>query len=131
MRRVINFQQLSLFGEIDPEIMHRWNPLREMTSAERGQKEKDDADRSQKYVDMGALSPGEVRKIIIDDKDLPYTGLDPDDVPEPPAEEGLLGPGAGGAAKEFEAEHAQPGAGGDGAGEKKPPAASAAAEGDE
>jgi 8-oxo-dGTP pyrophosphatase MutT (NUDIX family) len=106
LRRIINFEQLSLWGEIDPEITFTWKPLREMTLAEKGQKEKDDADRNQKYVDMGALAPGEIRKAIIEDPDLPYTGLDPDDVPEPPAEEGLLGPGAGGAAKEFEQEHA-------------------------
>ncbi len=104
LRRTINFEQLSLWGEIDPEITHRWQQLRPMTQEEKGKKEKDDAERNQKYVDMGALSPGEVRKIIIDDKDLPYTGLTPDDVPEPPAEEGLLGPGAGGAATEFEKE---------------------------
>jgi hypothetical protein len=105
LRRVINFQQLSLWGEIDPEITHRWVPLREMTQAEKGTKEKDDADRNQKYVDMGAISSGEIRKIVIDDPDLPFTGLDPNDVPEPPAEEGLLGPGGAGAAKEEEAGH--------------------------
>jgi uncharacterized protein len=104
LRRIINFEHLSLWGEIDPEITFTWKPLREMTLAEKGQKEKDDADRNQKYVDMGALSPAEIRKAIIEDPDLPYTGLDPDEVPEPPAEEGLLGPGAGGAAKEFEKE---------------------------
>jgi hypothetical protein len=102
LRRTINFEQLSLWGEIDPEITHKWNVLRPMTSAEKGQKEKDDADRNQKYVDMGAISPEEVRKIIIDDKELPYTGLDPDDLPEPPATEGIEGPGAGGAAAAFE-----------------------------
>ena len=99
LRKIINFQQWSLFGELDPEITHRWEKLRDMTLAEKGQKEKDDADRNQKYVDMGAISPGEVRKAIIEDPELPYTGLDPDDVPEPPADEGLLGPGGGAAAK--------------------------------
>ncbi len=102
LRKTINFEMLSLWGEIDPEITHRWEALRPMTQAEKGQKEKDDADRNQKYVDMGAISPDEVRNIIINDKELPYTGLNPDDVPEPPAEEGLLGPGAGGAAAAFE-----------------------------
>lgn len=106
LRRTVNFEMLSLWGEIDPEITHRWEPLRPMTQSEKGQKEKDDADRDQKYVDMGAIAPEEVRKRIINDKELPYTGLDPDDLPEPPAEEGLLGPGAGGAAK-VEAEAAE------------------------
>jgi uncharacterized protein len=122
LRRTINFEQLSLWGEIDPEITHRWEPLRPMTQAEKGQKEKDDSERNQKYVDMGAISPGEVRKIIIDDPELPYTGLDPDDLPEPPAEEGLMGPGAGGAASSVAAE----GGGGDG----DPPKPAAASEDD-
>lgn len=82
LTRIINFEQLSLFGEIDPAITFRFEPLREMTQAEKGQKEKDDADRNQKYVDMGALHPGEVRTIIINDPELPYTELDPDDVPD-------------------------------------------------
>jgi len=100
--KVVNFQQLSLWGEIDPEITITFNPLRALTLAEKGQKQKDDADRDIKYIDAGVLAPEEVRRIIIDDPDLPYAGLDPDDVPEPPAEEGLLGAGAGGAATEFE-----------------------------
>jgi DNA topoisomerase IB len=104
LRTTINFEQLSLWGEIDPEITHRWEKLRPITQAEKGQKDKDSADTHQKYVDMGAVGPDEVRKIIIADKELPYTNLKPDDLPEPPAEEGLLGPGAGSAATEFEKE---------------------------
>jgi phage-related protein (TIGR01555 family) len=111
LTRIVNFEQLSLFGEIDPEISFRFNELRPLSQAEKGQKQKDDADRDQKYVDMGAISPEEVRGVIIADPDLPYTGLDPDDVPEPPAEEGIVGPGAGAAAKEFEAENAGGGTG--------------------
>ena len=82
LRRIINFQQLSLFGQIDPSITHRWEPLREMTDAERGQKQKDEAERDDKYVAMGALSPEQVFHRIINDKDLPYTELSPDDVPD-------------------------------------------------
>ena len=66
------------------------------------QAEKDEADRDKTYVDIAAISPGEVRARIIKDKKLPYTSLSPEDLPEPPAEEGLLGPGAAGAATEFE-----------------------------
>lgn len=87
LRTIINFQQLSLFGEVDHEITHRWEKLRDMTLAEKGQKEKDDADRNQKYVDMGAISPGEVRKVIVEDPELPYTGLNPEDVPDLAQEE--------------------------------------------
>lgn len=87
LTKIINFEQLSLFGEIDPAITYKFMPLREMTQAEKGQKEKDDADRNQKYVDMGALHPAEVRAVIINDPDLPYTELDPDDVPDLLSEE--------------------------------------------
>jgi hypothetical protein len=87
LTRVVNFEQLSLFGQIDPEITWHFEPLREMTQAEKGTKEKDDADRNQKYVDMGAISPEEVRKIIVNDPDLPYTALDADDVPDLKQEE--------------------------------------------
>jgi uncharacterized protein len=86
LRRTINFEMLSLWGEVDPEITHRWEPLRPMTQKEKGEKEKHDAERDGLYVDMGAIAPEEVRKRIINDKELPYTGLDPDDVPELAAE---------------------------------------------
>jgi uncharacterized protein len=102
LRRIINFQQLSLWGEIDPEISHRWNKLRDLTPAEKGQRDKDDADTMQKYVDMGAFAPEEIRGIAINNPELPFTDLNPDDIPEPPAEEGIEGPGSGGAAAAFE-----------------------------
>ena len=87
LTHIVNFEQLSMWGEVDPEITIRFEQLRVMTDAEKGTKEKDDADRDQKYVDMGALHPGEVRKRIIDDPELPYAGLDPDDVPDLKEEE--------------------------------------------
>lgn len=94
LRKIIYFEMLSLWGEIDPEITYHWEKLREITQAEKGQKEKDDADRDVKYIDAGVLAPQEVRARIIDDADLPYADLDPDEVPEPPQEEGLDEPGA-------------------------------------
>jgi hypothetical protein len=82
LTKVINFEQLSLWGEIDPELTFRFEHLRDLTDAERAEKESKDAERDSKYVDIGALAPGDVRKRIIDDPDLPYTALDPDDVPD-------------------------------------------------
>lgn len=87
LTRVINFEQLSMWGEVDPEITFRFEPLRELDEKERGEKEAKDAERNQKYVDMGALAPGEIRKAIIDDPTLPYTDLDPDEVPDLAQEE--------------------------------------------
>lgn len=89
LSRVINFEQISLWGEVDPEITFIFNPLRELTEKERAEKQKQEADRDQVYVDLGAISPAEVRKRIIDDPELPYADLDPDDVPEPPDPMGM------------------------------------------
>lgn len=96
LTKVINFQQLSCFGELDPEITFHFNPLRQPTEAEKGDLQKKQAERDQVYVDMGALSPGEVRRAVIDDPDLPYADLDPDDVPEPPVDEDGGDPFGGG-----------------------------------
>lgn len=96
LTRVINFEQLSCFGELDPEITFHFQPLRQPTEAEKGELQKKQAERDQTYVDMGALSPAEVRRAVIDNPDLPYADLDPDDVPEPPAEEGDDDPFGGG-----------------------------------
>jgi phage-related protein (TIGR01555 family) len=82
LSRLINFQQLSLFGEVDPEIKMRFEPLWELSDAERGDKQKADGERHQMYVDMGAISPEDVRRVIVDDPELPYTNLDPDEVPD-------------------------------------------------
>ena len=81
---VVNFEQLHLFGEVDPEITWHWNTLRVMTEKEKGEKQKAEAERDQIYVNMGALDNAEVRKRIADDPELPYADIDPDDVPEPP-----------------------------------------------
>lgn len=90
LQKVVNLEMLSLWGEIDPEITIKLNPLRQVSQAEMGAKLKDEADTREKYVNMGAFSPGEVRKIAIEDPNLPFSDLDPDDLPPPPAEEGLL-----------------------------------------
>lgn len=107
LRRTINFEMLSLWGDVDPEITHRWEKLRPETQEEKGKRQEQDQKRDEGYVNMGSISPAEVRKRIIEDKELPYTGLNPDDVPEPP---GLGLPGE---------EEPEPDAGGGGS--KEPP----------
>ncbi len=84
LTKVINFEQLSCFGEIDPEITWHFQTLRQPTEAEKGDLQKKKSERDQIYVDIGSFSPGEIRKVVIDDPDSPFAGLDPDDVPEPP-----------------------------------------------
>lgn len=87
LTKLVNFEQMSLWGEVDPEITIVFNPLRELTEKEKGEKQKADADRDQVFADVGAIAPAEIRKRIIDDPELPYAGLDPDDVPDLAEEE--------------------------------------------
>ncbi len=97
LTKVINFVQLSLWGEIDEEITFEFEPLWEMSEKEKSDLQKSQAERDTSYVTMGALAPEEVRKNIIDDPSMPYSDLDPDDVPELKQEEeqGLVPEGAG------------------------------------
>ena len=96
LTRVHNFQQLSLFGEVDPELTFVFNPLRVMTEKEKAELQKANAERDQTYVDMGAFSPAEIRQTAIDDPELPYAGFDPEDVPDlEEEEEGGLEPEGG------------------------------------
>ncbi len=79
----IDFIQLSKFGEVDPDITFRFAPLRSMTGKEIAELGKAKAETHQVYVDMGAISPEEVRGAVANDEDTPYTGIDVSDVPEP------------------------------------------------
>jgi hypothetical protein len=110
LTRVVNFEQLSLWGEIDPEIGIRFEPLWELSEKEKGEKQKADAERHQIYVDLGAISPEEVRKVIIDEPELPYIELDPDEVPDLLQEE-LGGLEIEGGRPELQAEEEQESAG--------------------
>lgn len=97
---VYNFAQLSLFGEVDPDISFDFEPLWEMSQKEKSEKEKDDAERDDKYIAGGVLHPEEVRTRIANDPTLPYTDIDPGDVPDlAEEEEEGLDPGALGGGK--------------------------------
>lgn len=82
LQRIIDFVQLSLFGETDDEIEFDWAPLWELNETELAEVADKEADTHQKYVDMGAIDPEEVRKVLADDPDSPYNGIDPDKMPD-------------------------------------------------
>jgi hypothetical protein len=81
---VINFVQLSEFGEVDPEITFDFCPLRSLDDAELATVQKTKAETDATYVDLGAIDAGEVRQRLADDPDGPYQGLDPNKVPAQP-----------------------------------------------
>jgi phage-related protein (TIGR01555 family) len=76
--------QLAEFGAIDPDIKWRWNPLWQLDEAGQAAVRKTDADTDVEYIEAGVLSPLDVRQRIARDPESAYTGIDADDVPEPP-----------------------------------------------
>ena len=84
LQTIVYLVQLYLFGDIDEEIGFVFEPLQEMSEAERLKAENDRADMHTKYVNLGAIDPQEVRAVLAGDEDNDFAGLDPDDMPEPP-----------------------------------------------
>lgn len=82
LTKVINFVQLSLFGEIDKGISFKFEPLWALDEEKQSQVRKTDAETDQILVDAGIVSQVEVRKRIAGDPASPYAGLAPDDAPD-------------------------------------------------
>ena len=93
LKKVIRFIQLSLWGEVDEDIIHEFLPLWSLDEVAEANKRSTEADTDQKYIDMEVISPAEVRQRLAKDPTNPYQGLDVDDLPEQTNEEaeGMLG----------------------------------------
>jgi hypothetical protein len=94
---VLGFVQLSLFGEVDPDITFEWAPLDEMSDKEWAELRKMEAETDGMLIDKGVISPEESRKRIGEDQESPYDGLDIANVPDLRLEEqqGLIPKGGG------------------------------------
>jgi phage-related protein (TIGR01555 family) len=84
---VFGLIQLSLFGEVDPDIKYKFRPLGVLDEKEKAELRKIEAETDQILVDGGVIDPSEARKRIVADKDSPYDSLDPDDMPDLQEEE--------------------------------------------
>lgn len=84
LKTMIECVQLHLWGAIDPDISFRWVPLWQLDDAAMSAVRKSDADTAAVYIESGVLSPEEERLRLANDKNGPWSGIDPDDVPEPP-----------------------------------------------
>jgi phage-related protein (TIGR01555 family) len=89
--KVLNIAQLSLFGEIDPEIGFEWVPMRTMTEEQRAMIRKTDAETDATLIGAGVLMADESRTRIAGDEDSPYHGLDVN-TPLPEVPEPMTGP---------------------------------------
>lgn len=73
--------QLSLWGEVDPTISWKYNPLWQVTAKELSEIRVNNANADATYVDRGVLAPEEVRERISSDAESGYAGIDVSEVP--------------------------------------------------
>jgi hypothetical protein len=86
LTKVIEIVQLSLFGEIDPEIGFRFEPLWQVSDVERAAIRKQEADTDAVYIQEGVIGPDEARARLAREEASPYPGLDLSVMPEAPAD---------------------------------------------
>lgn len=84
LTRVMRIIMLSLWGEIDESIDFAFIPLWQMDDAAKAAILKTKADTVVELIEAGVVSPEEGRKVVADDPDSPFDGIDVDDVPPPP-----------------------------------------------
>lgn len=75
---VLGFIQLNEFGEVDPEITFDFRSLWQLDDAAKAAIQKTKADTHVALVDVGAVTPEEVRQSQAADPDSLYAGLDLD-----------------------------------------------------
>lgn len=87
LRRVLDFVQLSLFGQIDPDLAITFKSLWQLDEATRATLQQTKATTHEIYADrIGAVSAEEVRDVLRNDKDSLYAGLELlGEAPGPPA----------------------------------------------
>lgn len=84
LQTVIDFIQLSKWGDVDEDITFDFEPLEEMDPLQAAQIEKTKAETDQIRIDSSVLAPLECRERIASDPDSEYNSIDVEDVPEPP-----------------------------------------------
>jgi len=89
LSKLIAIIQLSLFGEVDPEIGFVWEPLDTLDPSAEATRRKTEADTDAVYLDHGVVMPAEVRTKLAADDMSPYASLDTDaELPDVSEQEG-------------------------------------------
>lgn len=86
IQRVIDFVQLSEFGDVDTSIGYEWQPLHSLNEKELAEVNKIKADRDVALVVASVVDPIEVRRNLKSDPSSGYNGINAEDVPEGPDE---------------------------------------------
>jgi phage-related protein (TIGR01555 family) len=80
LETILKVVQLSLFGEIDPDIGLEFVPLYQMTPEQEAEIRLSDSQADCAYVAAGIIDPSEVRDRLAKDPNSGYMGLDADAV---------------------------------------------------
>lgn len=75
MKRVLELVQMDLYGSVDEDISHEWQPLFEPTGKELADIRKSDADRDGVYVEKGVVDADEIRDKLRKDPESGYNNL--------------------------------------------------------
>lgn len=76
LTRLIHLIMLTMWGEIDNDIMFLFQPLWTLDAKAVGEMRKQEAETDGMYIDKGVLEPSEVRRRVALQEDSPYEGLD-------------------------------------------------------
>lgn len=116
LSRVINFIQLSLWGEIDPNIGFKFNPLWTLDALQMATKRKTDMEHDQIAIDAGVIETIESRTRLAAEEDGPFSALDlgKEIIPPDDGDDDLLDP-------EGSADDPRPPPSGSGSGAAEPP----------
>ena len=88
LSKLINIIQLSLYGEIDPSIGFKYEPLWTLNESELATARKTEADTDIELIGAGVITPQEARVRLASQEDSPYSALDlTEDLPELPLPE--------------------------------------------
>jgi len=90
---ILKVTQLSLFGEIDPDIGFAFKPLYQMTPSEESDIRLKNSQSAEIYINAGVIDPAEERQRLADDPESGYDGLDMDVEIVPPNEPEMGDPG--------------------------------------
>lgn len=84
MKTVLEVIQLSKFGEVDPNISWKWNPLKHLDKKEEADINYVNAQADDIRINNGTIDQAEAREALAHDEDGPYPGLDLNYTPEVP-----------------------------------------------
>jgi phage-related protein (TIGR01555 family) len=76
MEILLKVAQLSLFGEIDPEITHIWEPLWSLNALEVANARKIETETDEIMINAGIIDPSEARERVANEEDSPYATID-------------------------------------------------------